>query len=71
MEHEPKQVSDRTVLQVSVDLVCCGCFWLFLKKFQYMSRLWLKDSPALDAGKARFYLDRLIRTLEKPEYNIE
>ena len=41
MEHEPKQVSDRTVLQVSADFVRCGCFWLFLKKFQHMSRLWL------------------------------
>jgi len=50
------------------DAVVGGLQWQVLK---YMSRLWLKDDPALDAGKARFYLDRLIRTLEKPEYNIE
>ena len=50
------------------DAVVGGLQWQVLK---YMSRLWLKDSPALDAGKARFYLDRLISTLQKPEYNIE
>ena len=55
-------------VQQAPDAVVGGLQWQVLK---YMSRLWLKDSPALDAGKARFYLDRLIRTLEKPEYNIE
>ena len=39
VEHELKQVSERAVLQFSVDLVCCGCLWLFLKKFQHMGRL--------------------------------
>ena len=39
VEHEPKQVSERAVLYLSVDLVCCGCLWLFLKKFQHMGRL--------------------------------
>ena len=42
-----------------------GLQWQALK---YLSRLWLKDDPALDAGKARFYLNRLISTLDKPEY---
>ena len=55
-------------VQQAPDAVVGGLQWQVLK---YMSRLWLKDSPALDAGKARFYLDRLIRTLEKSEYNIE
>jgi hypothetical protein len=47
-------------MRLSVDLQ-----WQVLK---YISRLWLKDDPALDAGKARFYLNRLITTLDKPEY---
>ena len=47
------------------DAVVGGLQWQVLK---YMSRLWLKDSPTLDAEKARFYLNRLISTLEKPEY---
>ena len=55
-------------VQQAPDAVVGGLQWQVLK---YMSRLWLKDSPALDAGKARFYLDRLISTLHKPEYNIE
>jgi hypothetical protein len=55
-------------VQQAPDAVVGGLQWQVLK---YMSRLWLKESPALDAGKARFYLDRLISTLEKPEYNIE
>lgn len=47
------------------DAVVGGLQWQALK---YLSRLWLKDNPALDAGKARFYLNRLITTLDKPEY---
>jgi hypothetical protein len=47
------------------DAVVGGLQWQVLK---YLSRLWLKDDPALDAGKARFYLNRLISTLDKPEY---
>lgn len=47
------------------DAVVGGLQWQALK---YLSRLWLKDDPALDAGKARFYLNRLISTLDKPEY---
>jgi hypothetical protein len=47
------------------DAVVGGLQWQVLK---YLSRLWLKDDPALDAGKARFYLNRLITTLDKPEY---
>jgi hypothetical protein len=47
------------------DAVVGGLQWQALK---YLSRLWLKDDPALDAGKARFYLNRLITTLDKPEY---
>ena len=48
------------------DAVVGGLQWQVLK---YMSRLWLKENPTLDAEKARFYLNRLISTLEKPEYN--
>ena len=47
------------------DAVVGGLQWQVLK---YISRLWLKDDPALDAGKARFYLNRLISTLDKQEY---
>ena len=47
------------------DAVVGGLQWQVLK---YISRLWFKDDPALDAGKARFYLNRLITTLDKPEY---
>jgi hypothetical protein len=47
------------------DAVVGGLQWQVLK---YISRLWLKDDPAMDAGKARFYLNRLITTLDKPEY---
>ena len=47
------------------DAVVGGLQWQVLK---YISRLWLKDDPALDAGKARFYLNRLISTLDHPEY---
>ena len=47
------------------DAVVGGLQWQVLK---YISRLWLKDDPTLDAGKARFYLNRLISTLDKPEY---
>ena len=47
------------------DAVVGGLQWQVLK---YISRLWLKDDPALDAGKARFYLNSLISTLDKPEY---
>lgn len=32
---------------------------------KYMLRLWLKEKPAEDAKKARWYLDRLISKLEK------
>ena len=39
--------------------------WQTLK---YMLRLWDKDGPLQDAKKARWYLDRLITTLEgRPE----
>jgi hypothetical protein len=76
VNHPPHYTSGRVetidfiedCVQQAPDAVVGGLQWQVLK---YMSRLWLKDSPALDAGKARFYLDRLIRTLEKPEYNIE
>jgi hypothetical protein len=47
------------------DAVVGGLQWQALK---YLSRLWLKDDPALDAAKARCYLHRLISTLDKPEY---
>jgi hypothetical protein len=47
------------------DAVVGGLQWQALK---YLSRLWLKDDPALDAAKARWYLQRLINTLDKPEY---
>jgi hypothetical protein len=47
------------------DAVVGGLQWQVLK---YISRLWLKDDPAMDAGKARFYLNRLISTLDQPEY---
>ena len=47
------------------DAVVGGLQWQVLK---YISRLWLKDDPALDAGKARFYINRLISTLDQPEY---
>jgi hypothetical protein len=47
------------------DAVVGGLQWQVLK---YISRLWLKDDPAMDAGKARFYLNRLIDTLDRPEY---
>ena len=47
------------------DPVVGGMQWQVIK---YMSRLWLKADPSLDAAKARFYLNRLINTLEKPEY---
>jgi hypothetical protein len=52
-------------VQQAPDAVVGGLQWQVLK---YISRLWLKDDPALDAGKARFYLNRLISTLDKPEY---
>jgi len=32
---------------------------------KYLLRLWLKEKPAEDAKKARWYLDRLISKLEK------
>lgn len=47
------------------DPVVGGMQWQVIK---YMSRLWLKSDPSLDAAKARFYLNRLINTLEQPEY---
>lgn len=31
---------------------------------KYLLRLWLKDNPAEDAKKARWYLNRLIESLE-------
>ena len=76
VNHPPHYTSGRVetidfiedCVQRAPDAVVGGLQWQVLK---YMSRLWLKDSPALDAGKARFYLDRLISTLQKPEYNIE
>ena len=76
VNHPPHYTSGRVetidfiedCVQQAPDAVVGGLQWQVLK---YMSRLWLKDSQALDAGKARFYLDRLIRTLEKSEYNIE
>jgi hypothetical protein len=76
VNHPPHYTSGRVetidfiedCVQQAPDAVVGGLQWQVLK---YMSRLWLKDSPTLDAGKARFYLDRLISTLEKPEYNIE
>ena len=74
VNHPPHYTSGRVetidfiedCVQQAPDAVVGGLQWQVLK---YMSRLWLKDSPALDAGKARFYLDRLISTLQKPEYN--
>jgi hypothetical protein len=43
------------------DAVLGGLQWQALK---YLSRMWLKDSPSLDAGKAEWYLKRLIKKLE-------
>jgi hypothetical protein len=43
------------------DPVAGGLQWNCLK---YLGRLWLKQSPLIDARKARFYLDRLIQRLE-------
>ena len=76
VNHPPHYTSGRVetidfiedCVQQAPDAVVGGLQWQVLK---YMSRLWLKDDPAFDAGKARFYLDRLISTLQKPEYNIE
>ena len=42
------------------DPVLAGLQWQVLK---YMLRMWLKDSPAQDARKARWYLERLISRL--------
>jgi hypothetical protein len=42
------------------DPVLAGLQWQVLK---YLLRMWLKDSPAQDARKARWYLNRLIDTL--------
>jgi hypothetical protein len=47
------------------DPVVGGLQWQVLK---YMSRVWLKEDPAMDAAKACFYLNRLIATLDRPEY---
>ena len=47
------------------DSVVGALQWQVLK---YMSRLWLKDCSQTDAKKARWYLNRLIETLEKEEY---
>ena len=76
VNHPPHYTSGRVetidfiedCVQQAPDAVVGGLQWQVLK---YMSRLWLKDDPALDAGKARFYLYRLITKLQKPEYNIE
>jgi len=76
VNHPPHYTSGRVetidfiedCVQQAPDAVVGGLQWQVLK---YMSRLWLKDNPAMDAEKARFYLDRLISTLQKPEYNIE
>ena len=38
-----------------------GLQWQCLK---YLLRMWLKGNPLQDAKKARFYLNRLISTLE-------
>ena len=45
------------------DAVLGALQWQCLK---YMLRLWDKDSPSLDAGKARWYLNRLIDKLDSP-----
>ena len=47
------------------DAVVGGLQWQVLK---YMSRLWLKESPHIDASKARWYLNRLIDKLDTEEY---
>lgn len=47
------------------DAVLGSLQWQVLK---YVLRIWDKDDPCLDAGKARWYLNRLIDKLEhKPE----
>ena len=43
------------------DAVLGALQWQCLK---YILRLWDKDSPSLDAGKARWYLNRLIDKLD-------
>lgn len=43
------------------DPVLASLQWQVLK---YLLRLWDKGNPALDAGKARWYLNRLIDKLE-------
>jgi hypothetical protein len=40
--------------------VLAGLQWQTLK---YLLRMWLKDNPAQDARKARWYLERLISRL--------
>jgi hypothetical protein len=70
VNHPPHYTSGRVetidfiedCVQQAPDAVVGGLQWQVLK---YMSRLWLKDDPALDAGKARFYLDRLITYTSK------
>lgn len=47
------------------DSVVGGLQWQVIK---YMSRLWLKENPHIDAGKARWYLNRLIEKLDTEEY---
>jgi hypothetical protein len=42
------------------DPVLASLQWQVLK---YILRLWLKDNPAQDARKARWYLERLISRL--------
>lgn len=46
---------------VAPDPVVGGLQWQVLK---YLLRMWLKGNALQDAQKARWYLDRLIRTLE-------
>ena len=37
---------------------------LLAQALKYLLRLWLKDNPEEDAKKARWYLNRLITSLE-------
>lgn len=42
------------------DPIAAGLQWQTLK---YLHRLWLKNNPAQDAAKARWYLNRLLDRL--------
>ena len=45
---------------------CAVSGFLHGQVLKYLLRLWLKDDPLQDARKARWYLERLIASLEEP-----